>query len=70
MADSDTTVRWYAVADRNGDPNKTIWTLSTNQNELGWDTDLGFPGYGLMKEDAEFLAQAANEKLERMENQE
>lgn len=61
--------RWYAVADKDGNPDKAIWTLSTDPNELGWETDSGFPGYGLFKAEAEFLAQAANEKLERMESQ-
>ena len=42
-----------------------VWTVSKVPNKTGWDTDSGYEGYGLKKADAEFLAAAANEKIER-----
>jgi len=62
---------WYVVngrcwdADDIRDPFDTNWTVSTNPTEPGWNTDGGHPGYGLTRADAEFLAAAANEKIER-----
>jgi len=63
--------RWYVVADDDagaaylGDPDMQIWTVSKHPRECGWETDGGFPGYGLTRADAEFLATAANEKIDR-----
>ena len=37
------------------------WTVSRDPKETGWTTDSGCSGYGLLKEEAEFLALAANE---------
>lgn len=42
-----------------------IWTVSRDPTWPGWETDSGCPRYGLCKADAEFLAQAANEKIAR-----
>jgi hypothetical protein len=42
-----------------------VWTVSRHPLNPGWNTDGGYPGYGLSKEDAEFLAAAANEKEAR-----
>ena len=62
---------WYVVngrcwdADDIPDPLDTNWTVSTNPTEPGWNTDDGYPGYGLTRADAEFLAAAANEKINR-----
>lgn len=54
---------WYVVAYERDDiePGDKIWTLSKDPKVTGWNTDCGFPGYGLLKEDAEELANAANE---------
>lgn len=68
--------KWYVVCDRyasvdeddpEDDPPKglRIWTLSRDPNSTGWNTDSGCSGYGLLKADADWLAAAANEKLER-----
>jgi len=67
-----TPERWFAVFDTatsyETDEERAearIWTLSRSHQEVGWNTDGGYDGYGLIKEDAEFLANAANEKLSR-----
>ena len=59
--------RWYVVASNhsNLDPDRQIWTVSRNPNLPGWETDMGCDGYGLTKAEADFLAQAANEKSAR-----
>jgi hypothetical protein len=42
------------------------WTISTDPDEEGWDTDDGYQGSGgLTRAEAEWLAEAANERLER-----
>ena len=59
---------WYVVSeDRSwtGDTveelaQETIWTVSRQPDECGWQTDGGCHGYGLTKADAQFLADAAN----------
>lgn len=53
---------WYVVAQWPDmtDPEDTVWTVSRDPNVPGWNTDGGYPGYGLTKADAEELAQAAN----------
>lgn len=59
---------WYAVRDdfdREADPTRQIWTVGKNPKRVAWDTDSGCDGYGLTKAEAEFLAQAANEKEAR-----
>lgn len=64
--------KWYVVCDPcasvdEDDPleGRRIWTLSRDPNFTGWNTDSGCSGYGLLKVDADWLAAAANEKLER-----
>ena len=61
---------WYVIAfDDDAEPDDEVWTLSQDPSECeGWNTDGGQIGYGLTKTDAEFLANAANEKLERMKH--
>jgi hypothetical protein len=57
---------WYVTAwDEDADPQESVWTLSRDPREAGWNTDGGFRGYGLTKADAEELANAANE-IERL----
>lgn len=69
---------WYVVPGRplediydyEDDPvtewrNRQIWTVSESPDQEGWNTDMGFDGYGLTYAQAKFLADAANEKLER-----
>lgn len=59
---------WYVVVDPNcsyPEPDEYVWTISRDPNETGWETDSGFNGYGLLKADAEELANAANE-IERL----
>jgi hypothetical protein len=53
-------------ADENPD-NDTIWTVSEDPERAGWNTDSGYHGYGLTKAQAQFLADAANEKIARDE---
>jgi hypothetical protein len=57
-------VKWYVTADKNNnlknDPDQSIWTVSRDPIETGWETDSGCPGYGLTKADAQELANAAN----------
>ena len=57
--------KYYVVADGClSDPDDSaarIWTLSKDPENTGWETDSGYSGYGLLKEEAEFLALAANE---------
>lgn len=60
---------WYVVADHvdfDSNPGDlAVWTLSKDPKECGWDTDNGYPRYGLPKHVAQFLADAANEKEAR-----
>lgn len=68
-------MRYYVVtydnSSYNEKPNESgeyegqIWTVSSDPNEPGWNTDGGYSGYGLTKQRAQFLCDAANEKLER-----
>jgi len=62
--------RYYVVAytRRNfspADPEDAIWTVSTDPLRPGWETDSATDGYGLHKAEAQFLCDAANEKLAR-----
>lgn len=54
--------RWFVVCDKDSDqdPEGRIWTVSHSANEPGWNTDSGFPGYGLTKKEADELAFGAN----------
>lgn len=61
-------MKWYVVVDdycTNPHPDDAVWTISRNSSEPGWNTDSGFCGYGLVRVDAEELANAANE-IERL----
>lgn len=56
-------VKFYAVCSKHAeasDLERDIWTVSTNPDQAGWQTDAGFPGYGLTRRMAQFLADAAN----------
>lgn len=65
MTDAPQMTRWYVVAySKDADPEEEVWTLSLDPDKTGWETDCGYPGYGLTKETADFLAAAANEKAE------
>ena len=57
--------RWYIVcdADTSHDPDDLearIWTVSLTPYRTGWETDSGCERYGLTKDLAEELADAAN----------
>lgn len=60
---------WYVVSGRrnygrqrpDGDPQDAIWTVSESEGQPGRETDGGFPGCGLTKAQAEWLAQCAND---------
>lgn len=39
---------------------RATWTVSRHPEAPGWNTDGGYPGYGIDKADAEFFAFAAN----------
>jgi hypothetical protein len=59
---------WFVVADPDADveakadPHARIWTLSQEPDQPGWNTDCGHEGYGMRRDDAEFLAECANAK--------
>ena len=50
------------------EPDAAVWTLSRDPDETGWNTDSGYSGYGLLKADAEELANAANRVAELEDN--
>ena len=61
--------RWFVTVHKccsYPNPEEHVWTISRDPNDTGWETDGGYSGYGLLKKDAEELANAANqiEKLE------
>lgn len=64
------TAKWFVTVDKHcmypNDPDAYVWTLSHDPNETGWETDSGYSGYGLLKRDAEELANAAN-RIEQLE---
>ena len=45
---------------------ETVWTISTDPNCVGWNTDCSHRGYGMVRPMAEFLVNAANNELERI----
>ncbi len=62
--------RWYVVStaiykydDLDEMSEASIWTLSRNPAEEGWETDSGCDGYGLTYAEAKELADAANAAL-------
>jgi hypothetical protein len=58
--------RFYAIAEQDyADPERRCWTVSEDPEWPGWGTDSGCAGYGLTKAQAQFLAEAANEKIAR-----
>ncbi len=59
---------WYVVHDWGKDTPSSdaqVFTISKDPKKCGWDTDLGCEGYGLTKFEADWLAEAANEKEAR-----
>lgn len=67
------TTRFYVVDFRYDDKDvhrddEKVFTVSTDPNTPGWQTDGGYDGYGLTKSQAQFLVDAANEKIERENN--
>jgi hypothetical protein len=65
-------MKYYAVCDHNTSFDEgeerdyaNIWTVSCFPDRTGWNTDSGHDGYGLTRREAQFLADAANEKFER-----
>ncbi len=67
---SDQTPMWHVVCDRyavDPQPDETIWTVNRVPTETGWETDNGCYDYGITKANAQFLADAANEKMMREE---
>ena len=61
--------KWYVVCDgfcsEPDEPDNAVWTVSLDPEHPGWTTDSGCSGYGLTKNLAQFLCDAANEKEER-----
>ena len=45
---------------------ETVWTISTDPSCVGWNTDCSHTGYGMIRPMAEFLVDAANEKLQHI----
>ena len=62
--------KWFVTVDKYSshidEPDARVWTVSKDANSDGWETDGGYPGYGLLKKDAEELANAAN-RIEKLE---
>lgn len=61
--------KWYVTVDKYcsyPDENSAVWTLSRDPDDTGWETDSGCSGYGMMKADAEELANAAD-RIEQLE---
>lgn len=58
---------WYVTHGDADDPHpeEQIFTVSKDPTQTGWCNDSGCEGYGLTKAEADFLAQAANEKEAR-----
>lgn len=59
---------WYVTkeADVDMEPDYAAWTVSEDPNQAGWATDYSARGYGLTKEKAQLLADAANKAAEYM----
>jgi hypothetical protein len=55
---------WRIHCEREDAAEEEVWTVSRSTTP-GWDTDSGCGGYGLTKAEAQFLADAANEKEKR-----
>lgn len=47
-----------------GDEVEGTWTITTNSRYAGWNTDGGYPGYGLPKELAQWICDRLNESNE------
>jgi len=71
---TDETKRWHVVCHprhlklypEGNNPERdaaAVWTVSTDPDECGWETDSAMEGYGLTRGDAIFLADAANERM-------
>ena len=62
--------KWFVTVDKYSshidEPEARVWTVSKDPNNDGWETDGGYPGYGLPKKDAEELANAGN-RIEELE---
>ena len=61
--------RWFVTVHKfcsYPNPEEHVWTISRDPNDTGWETDSGYSGYGLLKKDAEELANAAN-RIEKLE---
>jgi hypothetical protein len=58
----DAIGRRYATVDEQcshvGEADAAVWTVSADPYEAGWETDSGYPGYGLLRSEAEFYAAA------------
>lgn len=62
---NDRKPRVYVVAYRADlNPDDAVWTLSDDPSRPGWETDSGWPGYGLTKAVAEAYAAAINAAAE------
>jgi hypothetical protein len=52
---------WYVVTVAvDPEPEERVWTVSRDPDRPGWETDGGYPGYGLTRAEAEELVAAAN----------
>ena len=59
LAEKATKGKRYAVLNESSycdDDDDNAWTISLDPKEDGWNTDGGYPGYGLIKNDAVFFA--------------
>ena len=66
LSATDVPQHWHVVGQDKSrymeplEPNARVWTVSADPTRTGWNTDSGYPGYGLLKTQAEELASAAN----------
>lgn len=57
---------WYVVSESDqSDDDEKVWTVSQYPDQSGWNSDSGYPGYGMPRVAAQFLVDAANEKEAR-----
>ncbi len=55
-------MKWYAHQDRDPELESIeSYTLTTNPDKEGWNTDSGYAGYGLPKELAQWICDILNQ---------
>lgn len=54
-------MKWYIHTEGDEDFVRSNYTITTNSEFPGWDTDMGYDGYGLPKELAQWICDKLNE---------